>query len=68
MDSLSYYGEDMNEIRISVEKKGSGMMRIKMEDRQNERYEGQLLMNEITNPNVCQFFSNLDTFMHQLFI
>jgi hypothetical protein len=40
MDSLSYYGEDMNEIRISVEKKGSGMMRIKMEDRQNERYEG----------------------------
>ena len=40
MDTLSYYGEDILKVKVSVEKKGSGMLRIKIEDLENDRYEG----------------------------
>ena len=42
MDTLSFYGEDIHKIKIGVEKKGSGMLRIKIEDSENERFEGNL--------------------------
>lgn len=38
-DSLSYYGNDIKNLKIEVEKKGSKMVRIKIKDAINNRYE-----------------------------
>ena len=58
MDSLSYYGEDINNIRVSVEKKGSGMLRIKFEDSQNSRYEGNIKCKSILISFVIMVFND----------
>lgn len=39
VDTLSFYGEDMARLKVSVEKKGAKMVRIKLEDAFNKRYE-----------------------------
>ena len=56
VDSLSFYGEDITKLKVTVEKKGAGMVRIKLEDSQNKRYEGIFLGGQLFLLTFLTFF------------